>query len=57
MPDGAEPMAILCLGAIPDFPPRPQLELDRWTLGRPLSEFVSGERLGGACTGIGWRSW
>jgi 5,6-dimethylbenzimidazole synthase len=41
MPDDAEPVAILCLGPVPDFPPRPQLEIDRWTLGRPLSEFVS----------------
>jgi 5,6-dimethylbenzimidazole synthase len=41
MPDGAEPVAILCLGPVPDFPPRPQLEIDRWTLGRPLSEFIS----------------
>jgi 5,6-dimethylbenzimidazole synthase len=41
MPDGAEPVAILCLGPVPDFPERPQLEIDRWTLGRPLREFVS----------------
>jgi 5,6-dimethylbenzimidazole synthase len=41
MPDGAEPVAILCLGPVPDFLPRPQLELDHWTLGRPLAEFVS----------------
>jgi 5,6-dimethylbenzimidazole synthase len=41
MPDGAEPVAILCLGPVPDFPHRPQLEIDRWTLGRPLSDFVS----------------
>jgi 5,6-dimethylbenzimidazole synthase len=41
MPDDAEPVAILCLGPVPDFPPRPQLEIDRWTFGRPLSEFVS----------------
>jgi 5,6-dimethylbenzimidazole synthase len=41
MPDDAEPVAILCLGPVPDFPPRPQLEIDRWTLGRPLREFVS----------------
>jgi len=41
MPDDADPVAILCLGPVPDFPPRPQLEIDRWTLGRPLSEFVS----------------
>jgi 5,6-dimethylbenzimidazole synthase len=41
MPDDAEPVAILCLGPVPDFPQRPQLEIDEWTLGRPLSEFVS----------------
>ncbi len=41
MPDDAEPVAILCLGPVPDFPSRPQLEIDRWTLGRPLREFVS----------------
>lgn len=41
MPDGAEPVAILCLGPVPDFPDRPALELDNWALARPLSEFVS----------------
>jgi 5,6-dimethylbenzimidazole synthase len=41
MPDDAEAVAILCLGPVPDFPPRPQLEIDHWTLGRPLNEFVS----------------
>jgi 5,6-dimethylbenzimidazole synthase len=41
MPDDAEPVAILCLGPVPDFPPRPQLEIDHWTLGRPLRDFVS----------------
>jgi 5,6-dimethylbenzimidazole synthase len=41
MPGGAEPVAILCLGPVPDFPARPQLEIDHWTFGRPLSEFVS----------------
>jgi len=41
MPDDAQPVAILCLGPVPDFPNRPQLEIDEWTRGRPLSEFVS----------------
>jgi 5,6-dimethylbenzimidazole synthase len=41
MPDDAEPVAVLCLGPVPDFPDRPALEIDRWTFGRPLSEFVS----------------
>lgn len=41
MPDDAEPVAILCLGPVPEFPDRPALEIDRWTYGRPLSDFVS----------------
>ncbi|MGY4711822.1 5,6-dimethylbenzimidazole synthase [Mycolicibacterium sp. CBM1] len=41
MPTGAEPVAILCLGPVPDFPDRPALEIDEWTFGRPLNEFVS----------------
>ncbi|HYO00736.1 MAG TPA: 5,6-dimethylbenzimidazole synthase [Mycobacterium sp.] len=41
MPDDAEPVAILCIGPVPDFPDRPALEVDRWALGRPLAEFVS----------------
>lgn len=41
MPDDAEPVAILCLGPVPDFPDRPALELDNWAFGRPLSEFVA----------------
>jgi 5,6-dimethylbenzimidazole synthase len=41
MPDDAEPVAILCIGPVPEFPDRPALEIDQWTLGRPLAEFVS----------------
>lgn len=41
MPDEAEPVAILCLGPVPEFPDRPALEIDQWTYGRPLSDFVS----------------
>ena len=41
MPDDAEPVAILCLGPVPEFPDRPALEIDEWTFGRPLDEFVS----------------
>ena len=41
MPDDAEPVAILCLGPVPDFPDRPALEIDEWALGRPLEDFVS----------------
>jgi len=41
MPGDAEPVAILCLGPVPDFPDRPALEIDEWAFGRPLAEFVS----------------
>jgi 5,6-dimethylbenzimidazole synthase len=40
MPGDAEPIAILCLGPVPDFPDRPVLELDNWAFARPLPEFV-----------------
>ena len=41
IPAGAAPVAILCLGPVPDFPERPALELDNWAFARPLAEFVS----------------
>ena len=44
MPADAEPVAILCLGPVPEFPDRPALELDGWAFARPLSEFVSENR-------------
>jgi 5,6-dimethylbenzimidazole synthase len=57
MPDGAEPVAILCLGPVPDFPHRPQLEIDEWALGRPLSEFVSENGWATPIASLGWSSW
>ncbi|WP_269821490.1 5,6-dimethylbenzimidazole synthase [Mycobacterium avium] len=44
LPDGAEPVAILCLGPVPEFPDRPALELDGWATPRPLAEFVCENR-------------
>jgi 5,6-dimethylbenzimidazole synthase len=44
MPADAEPVAILCLGPVPQFPDRPSLELDGWAIGRPLADFVSENR-------------
>ena len=46
IPDDAEPVAILCLGPVPEFPDRPALELDGWAVARPLSEFVCENRWG-----------
>ncbi|CAM3068801.1 5,6-dimethylbenzimidazole synthase [Williamsia muralis] len=44
LPPGAEPVAVLCLGPVPDFPDRPALEIDDWAHGRPISEFVTENR-------------
>jgi len=46
MPADAEPVAILCLGPVPEFPDRPALELDGWAFARPLDEFVCENRWG-----------
>ncbi|EKF22041.1 5,6-dimethylbenzimidazole synthase [Mycolicibacterium hassiacum DSM 44199] len=48
MPADAEPVAILCLGPVPEFPDRPVLEIERWAFGRPLSEFVTENGWNGA---------
>jgi 5,6-dimethylbenzimidazole synthase len=40
MPEGSKPIAILCLGRVPEFYPRPMLEMTGWTRGRALEEFV-----------------
>lgn len=40
MPAGAEPIAVLCLGPVPEFPDRPELEIVGWTTARPLDELV-----------------
>ena len=40
LPAGAEPLAVLCLGPVPEFPDRPVLEIEKWTTARPLSELI-----------------
>lgn len=41
MPQGSQPIAILCLGHVEEFYSKPMLELENWTKGRALEEFVS----------------
>ena len=41
MPEGSQPIAILCLGHVKEFYSRPMLELENWTEGRALENFVS----------------
>jgi 5,6-dimethylbenzimidazole synthase len=40
MPEGSTPVAVLCLGHVEAFYPRPMLELEGWTARRPLDELV-----------------
>lgn len=40
MPLGARPVAVLCLGRVPEFYPRPMLEMTQWTQGRGLAALV-----------------
>ena len=46
MPEGAQPAAILCLGPVEAFYPRPMLEEEGWRQGRPLEERVFEKRWG-----------
>jgi 5,6-dimethylbenzimidazole synthase len=41
MPMGSQPIAILCLGHVAEFYPKPMLELENWATPQPLSALVS----------------
>jgi len=40
MPEGSRPVAVLCLGHVPGFYPRPMLEISEWRRGCALAELV-----------------
>jgi 5,6-dimethylbenzimidazole synthase len=40
MPDGSRPVAVLCLGHVTEFYPRPMLEMTQWTQGCGIVELV-----------------
>ncbi len=44
LPPGARPVAILCLGPVAEFYPRPMLELAGWRPARPLADLVYDNR-------------
>ncbi|OAN32226.1 5,6-dimethylbenzimidazole synthase [Pseudomonas oryzihabitans] len=46
MPEGSQPAAILCLGPVEAFYPRPMLEEEGWRQGRPLEELFFENRWG-----------
>ncbi|MDP9107803.1 MAG: 5,6-dimethylbenzimidazole synthase [Pseudomonadota bacterium] len=47
MPDGAKPIAILCLGAVDAFYPRPMLESAGWAQRQPIENVMFIDRWGG----------
>jgi 5,6-dimethylbenzimidazole synthase len=47
MPEGSKPIAVLCLGKVPEFYPRPMLEMMQWRQGCALDEFVHTNYWGG----------
>lgn len=47
LPNGAQPVALLCLGPVPAFYESPLLEQLDWRRGRPLAEFVYTDNWGG----------
>lgn len=48
LPAGAQPIAVLCLGPVPEFYDSPMLEEEGWRQGRPLAEFVHTDTWSGA---------
>lgn len=44
MPAGAEPVAVLCIGRVPAFPPRPVLEEMGWGGRLPVASLVYVDR-------------
>jgi len=40
LPEGSEPIAVLCLGPVPAFYPRPMLQEQGWATARPLSQLL-----------------
>ncbi|MTV41697.1 5,6-dimethylbenzimidazole synthase [Duganella radicis] len=40
MPEGSQPIAVLCVGQVHEFYTAPMLELEKWDQRRPLSEIL-----------------
>jgi len=46
MPEGSQPIAVLCVGQVEQFYSAPMLELERWDQRRPLSEILFHDQWG-----------
>jgi len=40
LPAAADPVALLCIGPVPEFYDKPMLEMEQWRFGRPLEDLV-----------------
>lgn len=40
LPQGSRPIAILCLGHVAEFYPKPMLEIENWTKAQPLAAMI-----------------
>ena len=40
LPEGAKPLAVLCLGPVKEFYPAPMLVLEGWAQARPRNELL-----------------
>ena len=47
MPEGSQPIAVLCVGQVDAFYSAPMLELERWDTRRPLADILYENRWGG----------
>ena len=46
MPEGSQPIAVLCVGHVEEFYSAPMLELERWDRRRPLSDIMFQDQWG-----------
>lgn len=46
MPEGSQPIAVLCVGQVEEFYTAPMLELERWDQRRPLNEIMFEDQWG-----------
>lgn len=44
LPPKAQPIALLCIGPVPDFYDRPLLEMEGWRFGKPLEDLAFVDR-------------
>ena len=44
MPEGSQPIAVLCVGQVEEFYTAPMLELERWDQRRPISDILFEDR-------------